>query len=154
MRTILFAITLSALCFPSTGTAKSCRKEDDAAKSVSISFVGSDAGRQNEGKQAGKFVLRNDSTLMIRVPIYKGDLPELHPGAAVLQREDSDGKWWDKHDTLEDYFPANGTAQVAPGQSLTFYSLTSSENDRRYRLGLRTIKGCWFYSEPFTLIPK
>lgn len=150
MKTALYVIALSALCFSQSTAAKSCQKEDAAAKSVSISFVGSDANRQSEGKQAGKFILRNDSKLKITLPIYKGEPPELHPAAAVLQREDSEGKWWDKHDTLEDYFPANGTAQVVSGQVLTFYSLTSNEKDRRYRLGVRTMKGCWLYSEPFT----
>ncbi|WP_144436562.1 hypothetical protein [Lysobacter antibioticus] len=150
MKRLLLTLGLCLSAIPATSYAHRCSKENAAAETVTIRYLGNDEAQAKIFSQEGRYELRNQSRISLSFAVYtKYALPVLYPMDTTVQIQNTEGGWSDNVLSLSHYEAPDKVLRIKPGGSFQFFADTRDSADKDYRLGIRTPKGCWFYSAPF-----
>ncbi|MDH5821410.1 hypothetical protein QFW77_00170 [Luteimonas sp. RD2P54] len=108
----------------------------------------------------GSFVISNKSSSQVRLPLDNTLLPTIIHGQYIeLQsRHISDVTWEMDAVVLEEFFPPQKWMTLGSGSGVAFFldmigpvSDPGRSESREYRVSLKDMAGCHYFSEPFRL---
>lgn len=146
-----FAVLFLSVISPAFA-GKKCPDVSDQATGVTVQYLGNVNAAAEISNPDARYSITNRSDRALEFSAWSSEAtPTIYTPDTVIQTPVSDKEWADAREPIiEHYRGPNHIVRVGSGETVEFMAPGKANAEATYRLGVRSKKKCWIYSQPFS----